>query len=213
MHKIDWYFDFISPFSYLQSELLHTLPANPDITFKPVLLAGLLQHWGNKGPAEIPPKRTWTFEHCAWLAHRYGIPMTMPPHHPFNPLPLLRLCITLGATATIVQRLFRYVWREGRLPTDAEPWQALLAELGITEERLNAPDIKEQLRRNGEQAIAANVFGVPAVVVDNRCFWGFDATEMLLAYLRGDPFFQSEQLRAAQALPQGIQRKQVRTSQ
>lgn len=60
MHNIDWYFDFISPFSYLQSELLHTLPADVDIRFKPTLFAGLLKHWDNKGPAEIAPKRTWT---------------------------------------------------------------------------------------------------------------------------------------------------------
>jgi 2-hydroxychromene-2-carboxylate isomerase len=117
MNKIDWYFDFISPFSYLQSELLHRLPTETEVRFKPLLFAGLLNHWDNKGPAEIVPKRAWTFEHCAWLAHRHGIPMTMPAHHPFNPLPLLRLCIALGATPAAVQRLFRYVWREGKLPT------------------------------------------------------------------------------------------------
>ena len=60
---------------------------------------------------------------------------------------------------------------------------------------------------NGEQAIAAGVFGVPSAVVDNRCFWGVDATDMLLAYLRGDPFFQSAQLARAQNLPQGVHRK------
>jgi hypothetical protein len=47
---------------------------------------------------------------------------------------------------------------------------------------------------------------VPSAVIDGRCFWGLDSTEMLLAYLRGDPFFQSEQLKRAQMLPQGIQR-------
>ena len=54
MRKLDWYFDFISPFSYLQSELLHTLPVGVDISFMPVLFAGLLRHWDNKGPAEMP---------------------------------------------------------------------------------------------------------------------------------------------------------------
>lgn len=61
---------------------------------------------------------------------------------------------------------------------------------------------------NGEQAIAAGVFGVPTAVVDQRCFWGLDSTEMLFAYLRGDPFFQSEGFKRAQNLPQGIQRTQ-----
>jgi 2-hydroxychromene-2-carboxylate isomerase len=207
MNKIDWYFDFISPFSYLQSELLHRLPAETEVCFKPLLFAGLLNHWDNKGPAEIVPKRAWTFEHCAWLAHRHGIPMTMPAHHPFNPLPLLRLCIALGATQAVVQRLFRYVWREGKLPTDADHWAALLQELNTTPGMLDTPDVKLQLRNNGEQAIAAGVFGVPTAVVDEHCFWGLDGTDMLLAYLDGDSFFYSEQFKRAQTLPQGIQRK------
>lgn len=206
MKKIDWYFDFLSPFSYLQSELLHTLPPNVALEFKPVLFAGLLGHWDNKGPAEIPPKRLWTFEHCAWLAHKHGIPMTMPRHHPFNPLPLLRLCIALGSTQSVVHRLFHYVWREGKLPTDSAHWEALLQELRVTPAMLEAPEVKQQLRSNGEQAIAAGVFGVPTSVVDGHCFWGLDSTEMLSAYLGGDPFFASEQIRQAQELPQGIQR-------
>lgn len=207
MTKIDWYFDFISPFAYLQSELLHTLPTDVQIDFKPVLFAGLLNHWDNKGPAEIPPKRTWTFEHCAWLAHKHGIPMKMPAHHPFNPLPLLRLCIALGCTQASVHRLFRYVWREGKLPTDSADWDALLQELHADPAMLDAPEVKQRLRDNGESAIAAKVFGVPTAVVDNRCFWGVDSTDMLIAWLRGDPFFRSEQLRHAQELPQGVHRK------
>jgi 2-hydroxychromene-2-carboxylate isomerase len=206
MTRIDWYFDFVSPFSYLQRELLHTLPAEVEIHFKPVLFAGLLSHWDNKGPAEIPPKRLWTFEHCAWLAHKHGIPMTLPPHHPFNPLPLLRLCIALGNTEEVVRRLFRYVWREGRLPADETHFAALLQELGATPAMLDAPEVKQQLRRNGEDAIAAGVFGVPTAVVDNRCFWGVDSTDMLTAWLLCDPFFQSELLQSAQTLPQGLQR-------
>ena len=209
MKRLDWYFDFISPFAYLQSELLHTLPPEVELHFKPVLLAGLLQHWDNKGPAEIPPKREWTFAHCAWLAHKHGIALTMPAHHPFNPLPLLRLCLALNATPAAVHRLFRYVWREGKLPTDSEHWQALLQELQVMPDRLETAAIKQQLRDNGEQAIAAKVFGVPSAVVDQRCFWGLDGTDMLQAYLRGDAFFQSEQLKRAEALPQGIQRNRT----
>lgn len=211
MTRMDWYFDFISPFSYLQSERLHTLPSTLDIHFKPVLFAGLLNHWDNKGPAEIVPKRLWTFEHCAWLAHRHGIALTLPAHHPFNPLPLLRLCVALGATPAVVQRLFRYVWREGHLPTEDAPWHALLDELGVQSGQLDTPEVKATLRANGEQAIAAGVFGVPTAVVDQRCFWGLDGTDMLQAYLDGDAFFQSDALRQARLLPQGIGRDHGKT--
>ena len=206
MTKIDWYFDFISPFAYLQSELLHILPGDVQIDFKPVLFAALLTHWDNRGPAEIMPKRQWTYEHCAWLAHKHDIPLTMPAQHPFNPLPLLRLCIALGSTPEVVQRLFRWVWREGKLPSESDNFRQLLNELSVTPDMLDTPEVKQQLRSHGEQAIAAGVFGVPTAVVDNRCFWGVDATDMLQAYLRGDPFFRSEPFLRAGNVPQGVQR-------
>lgn len=203
---IDWYFDFISPFSYLQAELLHTLPPGVTLRYRPVLLAGLLNHWDNKGPAEIAPKRTWTFEHCAWLAHKHGIPMTMPGHHPFNPLPLLRLFIAAGGGEKALHRIFHFVWREGHLPADEAAFQNLMQELQVTPAMLDSADVKQALRRNGEEAIAAGVFGVPTAVVDNRCFWGLDATEMLQAWLRDDAFFQTPVFNSARSLPPGVQR-------
>src|SRR5689334_10438458 len=82
----DWYFDFISPFAYLQSEQLERLHPYVQIRYRPVLFAGLLKHWGQKGPAEIVPKRQFTFEFALWQAAKLGIPFKMPPAHPFNPL-------------------------------------------------------------------------------------------------------------------------------
>jgi 2-hydroxychromene-2-carboxylate isomerase len=205
--NITWYFDFISPFSYLQHEQLSQLPRNTHITSKPILFAALLNHWGSIGPAELAPKRQWTYEHCLWLAHKHGIPMTMPSEHPFNPLPLLRLCLALGSTPDAIRRLFHWVWREGNTPANTASFEALLQELHVTPDQLDAADVKQQLRANAEQAIAAGVFGVPTAVVDNRRFWGFDSTDMLLAYLGGDPFFQSPSWLQAADCPVGVQRR------
>ena len=58
--KARWYFDPISPFSYLHLRQFHKLPADLRIEYIPVLFAGLLQHWEQKGPAELPAKRTHT---------------------------------------------------------------------------------------------------------------------------------------------------------
>lgn len=207
MKQLDWYFDFISPFAYLQSELLHRLDGVQSIQYRPILFAGLLNHWDNKGPAEIAPKRQWTFEHCAWLAHKHGIPLRMLPEHPFNPLPLLRLCLALDCREAAVRRLFRFVWRDGHIPAQTERWQALLGELQVTPAMLDAQAVKDALRRNGELAIAAGVFGVPTSVVDGRCFWGLDSTDMLQAYLNGDDFFETGALQAAKDMPYGMQRK------
>ena len=204
--SLDWYFDFISPFSYLQCAKLDAFAAHATLNCRPVLFAALLQHFGNVGPAEIEPKRRWTFEHVAWLAHEHGIALKLPPAHPFVPLRLLRLSIVLGNPVEVVQRLFAFVWRDGQLPTDDDAFGGLLDEYGVALADLDAPQVKQALRTNTEAAVAAGVFGVPSAVIDGDVFWGFDATPMVLARLRGDPFFASPGLEAARNLPQGVQR-------
>ncbi len=196
---IDWYFDFISPFAYLQWHRLRQ--EAPSVTLRPVpvLFAGLLAHWDNKGPVEIPPKRGWTYAHCLWIARRHDIPMRLPAGHPFNPLPLLRLSIALGNTNEGIDRLFAFVWRDGHLPDGGPAWQQLLESLGYP--ALDTDTIKAALRANGDQAIAAGVFGVPTAVIDGDIFWGVDATDMLLARAAGDPFFTSPEYAAAFGLP------------
>jgi 2-hydroxychromene-2-carboxylate isomerase len=206
-HVIDWYFDFTSPYAYLQWQRLRREAPQLKLKLKPVLFAGLLSHYDHKGPAEIMPKRSWTYAHCLWIARQHDIPMKLPSAHPFNPLPLLRLSLALGATEDIVDRLFAYVWREGLLPSDEIAWQDLLDELLMTQSDISTDSIKQALHDNCEQAIAAGVFGVPTAVVDGQLFWGVDATDMLLSYVAGDPFFSSEGYALAHNLPTGIQRK------
>ncbi|HYF59594.1 MAG TPA: 2-hydroxychromene-2-carboxylate isomerase [Burkholderiaceae bacterium] len=208
MRTARWYFDFVSPYAYLQGEVLHRFDGLVRIEPVPVLFAGMLEHHGQKGPAEIPAKKVQTFREVVWLAARHGIPLEPPPAHPFNPLPMLRLSIALGNTPEAVRALFRHVWVDGRLPTDAGPWRALCERLGVPdwEAETGRPEVKATLRRNTEAAIAAGAFGVPTLAVDDQLFWGFGMTEAALAYLRGDPLFASPAMRRAETLPDGVQR-------
>jgi len=209
MQQIDWYFDFISPFSYLASAQLGRLPDSVELRARPILFAGLLQHWDTRGPAEIAPMRRFTFRHICWLAERDGIELTLPPQHPFNPLKLLRLCLLLDADLAVARRLFRFVWAEGRSADDPRDWQALVDELGVADAdvRIAAPAVKDGLRQNTEQALAAGVFGVPGFVVDGEVFWGYDAMDFLLAYLADPAVLRTPGMRAADAMPEGPQRR------
>ncbi|MDX1656918.1 MAG: DsbA family protein, partial [Candidatus Competibacteraceae bacterium] len=72
MQILDWYFDVLSPFAYLQLEHFHQLPDDVQIRYRPVLLGALLEHVGQKGPAEIPAKRIFTYRHILWLARHHG---------------------------------------------------------------------------------------------------------------------------------------------
>ena len=205
--SIDWYFDYLSPFSYVQFERLQREP-RLQLRYYPVLFAGLLNHWGQLGPAEIPPKRRFVYQQAVWLGARHGCPVRLPAAHPFNPLGALRLTCALGATPEVVAEIFRFVWRDGkRLDTD---WRLLVERLGVSDadELANSDAAKAQLKGNGEQAIARGVFGVPtAVLPDGRLFWGLDATEMLLDNIAGDPLFASAEYARASDLPSGVHRR------
>lgn len=98
MKQITFYLDFVSPYAYLAFERLPEalLGLSYAVDYRPVLFAGLLKHHGQLGPAEIGPKRDWTYRQVLWLAHTHGIAMQMPVAHPFNPLPLLRLALACG---------------------------------------------------------------------------------------------------------------------
>src|SRR2546421_11156095 len=88
--KVSWVFDVISPFAYLAFPQLSRLPAHVDVEFVPVLLAGLLRHFGQLGPAEIPSKRRFTYRFALWRAPPLGLPLRLPPApppHPPAPLP------------------------------------------------------------------------------------------------------------------------------
>lgn len=207
--QADWYFDFVSPFAYIQFEGFERLPGDLAISLKPVLFAGLLGHWEHKGPAEIPAKRRQTYRYCHWLAGKRGIPYKMPPRHPFNPLTVLRLAIALGAEAAAVGAIFRHIWAEGNDGQDLESLAALAASLGVAdlEARVSDPAVKQRLRANTEEAIERGVFGVPSFVVDEEIFWGEDSTEMMVDFLADPELFQSGEFERLDNLPAAAQRK------
>jgi 2-hydroxychromene-2-carboxylate isomerase len=190
MKQLVCWFDPISPFAYLAVEQLPQALAGCSyaVEYKPVLFAGLLQHWGQKGPAEIEPKRAWTYRHIAWLAQQHGTPLQMPAVHPFNPLPLLRLCIAAGPNRRVVEAVMRHVWRGGEDAGDAARIDALTRELAPARDAA-ADGVKAELRACTDEAIARGIFGVPTFELDGRMFWGLDALPMLRAALQGDAWF------------------------
>ena len=205
---VDWYFDFVSPFAYLQSERLAGLPARLQVRYKPILFAALLDANGQKGPAEIPAKRAFTYRYVVWQARRLGVPVKFPHEHPFNPLALLRLAIACDCTPEAVHRIFRFVWRDGRLPDLPIEWAELANDLGVPDaaSRIAAPEVKAELRRNTDEAIARGVFGVPTLAVGDELFWGDDATAMAIDYAMAGCRYDDPEFARVSSLPIGAAR-------
>ena len=211
MATVDWYFDFVSPFAYLQSEQLHLLGPKTRVRYRPVLFAGLLAAHAHKGPAEIPRKRAFTYRFALWEARRLAIPFKMPHEHPFNPLPLLRLALACDCAPDAVHSIFRFVWRGGRLPDLPIEWAELAANLRLpdAERRIADPEIKAALRRNTDEAIARGVFGVPTLMAGDELFWGNDATAMCADYLAQGGRWTDPEYERVGVLPVGAERKTV----
>ena len=204
-----WYFDYISPFAYLQfASLGRLLPAGFEYQPRPVLFAAFLQEHGHKGPAEIPSKRVHTYTFSKWYADTHGIPFKMPPSHPFNPIHLLRLTLALGNTPEAIRTIFDFVWAEGQDPADPAAMKSLAARLGVDDlaAATGAQEVKDRLRANVEEASGNGIFGVPTFHIDGHNFWGVDATPMMLDYVANPGLFDTPEMQRIATMPMGIKR-------
>ena len=204
---LPWYFDFISPFAYLQWRRLRRDHPEVALEPKPLLFAAILNHVGQLGPAEIPQKRRHTYRIVLWQARELGIPLVFPPAHPFNPLPALRLCLAAPDRFAAIDAIFAHIWEHGRPADSIEALADVAVTLGIADPAaaVARDEVKRELLANGEEAMQLGVFGVPTLRVRDELFWGNDATELALAY-RDDENALDAEMRRVDAIPEAIQR-------
>ncbi|MGH8529221.1 MAG: 2-hydroxychromene-2-carboxylate isomerase [Nevskiales bacterium] len=213
---IRFYFDYISHNAYLAWTQIHTLAARYDQEVEPVpvLFAGLLKHYSQRGPAEIAPKRDWMIRNVLRKTVDLDIPFAPPASHPFNPLLALRVsCLPLpqDTRLRLIDALFRAVWVERRAVQQVEVVQDVLAELGLDAAAMlglaQTVEIKQQLLRQTEQALAEGIFGVPTMRIDEELFWGFDDLPYLERWLQGDDPLVNADLAAWETVRPSAQRK------
>ncbi|MDD9943142.1 MAG: 2-hydroxychromene-2-carboxylate isomerase [Myxococcales bacterium] len=211
MRKVDFYFDYLSPFAYLTSVQIGEVctRANAAAVFRPVLFPALLNHWGQRGPAEIPPKSQHVFKECLRYALRRDIPFRSPRLHPFNPLLALRVTwATEGEEErrAATQALYALGWARGGDLSSRDEVADALTGAGLSSakllDRAQSDETKQRLRTETDAAIARGVFGVPSMLTGNELFWGVSQLENLAAHLSGsDPLLN---LDWTQLAPQGV---------
>lgn len=193
--RVDFYFDYLSPFAYFASRVLPDVCREHDaeLVFRPVLFAGLLDHWGQLGPAEVEPKAYNTFKMCVRHAVRNGIPFRAPRFHPYLPLPALRVSLPEVAgkdQPRVVEAIYSAGWGKGLDLGSPDVLRAALDDAGLDGEgllaRSRAPEAKSGLRAATEAAIARGVFGVPTMIAGDELFWGMDQIEHLALFLAGE---------------------------
>jgi 2-hydroxychromene-2-carboxylate isomerase len=211
---VKFYFDPVSPYSWLAARQLERLDAAGVQThFRPVLFAGLLAAHGTKGPAEVATKRVYTMRDVLRIATRLGLSLAGPPTHPFNPLRALRMCTAVedvDARRRFGIALLEGAWARGADLTSDAVLRQIALECRLDGDALLAragdSDIKQRLIESTNDAVAAGVFGVPTFAFNDELFWGEDRIDALLWRLQGHTIDDSV-LSAMLARPASAARK------
>ena len=188
--EVEFYFDFGSPYTYLAYHQLPKIAAkrNATIVWRPMLLGGVFQATGNHSPIEIPAKGRYSLIDLQRWARHFDVPMTMNPHFPINTLTLMRGAVAMqGRSEAEFQRylaaMFGAMFERPRNLGRVEEVAAVLRENGFDASEflslVSDPAVKDQLKRNTEEAVARGVFGAPTFFVGEQMFWGQDRLDFV----------------------------------
>jgi 2-hydroxychromene-2-carboxylate isomerase len=187
----DFFYDLASPYSYLASTQIPGIEGRTCARARlvPITLGGLRKSTGHQLPP--PQQLKYMAEDTARWAQKYGVPMQIPKAFPVSTIASLRTCVAAGQDGVgeaAMRALFRTYWGEGEDISDATVIESALSRAGLDGKRLLAraqdQEIKDELRKNTDLALARGVFGVPAIFVGERSFWGNDRLEFVESALR-----------------------------
>jgi 2-hydroxychromene-2-carboxylate isomerase len=200
-----WFYDFVSPFTYLLLEQHDKWPGF-DFVFTPVVLNDLYRHWGQRPAYGVPSKRTFLYRHALFRAEQLGIPYKMPPAHPFDSMKPLLLATAANGDINFVREIFRFIWREGRDPSTDKAFAELCDRVGMPDgpEIIRSAAVLAQLQRNTADAIGLGVYGVPTFFLNDQLFWGEDALPMVLYCARTPNWLESREVKRISSLPSGL---------
>lgn len=193
MKIINFYFDFLSPYSYLAWTWVRQQDYN--FNFIPVPLGTLIRHYETKGPAEITPKRNFLFKNCLRYAVLKGLAFNPPKILPFNSLYALRMSLRENSGVDqfkIIDLIFKLGWEKGQDLGDEQVILQEISSYGIDGkellEKVATPQSRKILKENAANALSQGVFGVPTFIVNGELFWGNDSIDHLKLFLQGrDP--------------------------
>jgi 2-hydroxychromene-2-carboxylate isomerase len=182
--QIEFFYDYLSPFSYLADTQLPGIArrVGAEIVYRPILLGAVMKATGNSGPLPIQGKGGYNITDFQRWAKRYGVPAQFSPHFPFNTIRLLRAAVAAqqhGRFAEFHSAAFRAIWEHGQNPSKEEVLRHLLSNAGIEPALIDGDEIKHQLRVNADEAVSRGAFGAPTFFVGDEMFWGNDRLDFV----------------------------------
>jgi 2-hydroxychromene-2-carboxylate isomerase len=189
----DFYFDFVSPYSFLAHKEIKKIEKNEGmkIKYKPILLGGLHNLHGIKAPAFIPAKAKHMIRDCKLVAERNNIRFKFNSYFPIRSLNLMRGVLVAeedNIKSYYIDNIFDTIWQDGLNMNDDIVIQKVLKNLNVNPKtfflRSTSSSIKDALRKKTSEAYEKGVFGAPTFIANNKVFWGQDRIAFALTEAR-----------------------------
>ena len=183
--EIDFYFDFISPYSYV-AHLKIKETKNINFNYKPVLLGGLHNLQGITAPAFIKPKLKHMISDCDLIAKKDSFNFIWNSKFPINSLNIMRgyLFVNNESKNLYLNVMFNAYWKDNLDISNLEILKSLLEKCKIDSNiffnGIKDLKIKEELKKVTQDAHNKEIFGAPTFVVNNKIFWGQDRLEFAI---------------------------------
>ena len=187
--SFDFYFDFISPYSFLAHKEINKIEKKNSIKikYKPILLGGLHNLHGIKAPAFIPAKAKHMIRDCKLIAEKNKIKFKFNSYFPIRSLNLMRGVFVADEDnfkAYYIDSIFNAIWQDGLNMNDESIIQRVLKNLEVNPKtfllRATSSSIKDILKRKTSEAYEKGIFGAPSFISNNKVFWGQDRIEFAL---------------------------------
>ena len=187
--SFDFFFDFISPYSYLAHKQIRKIEYQYkiEISYMPILLGGLLNLSEIKAPAFIPPKAKFMIKDCKLFAEKLNIKFKFNSYFPIQSLNLMRGVLIAkkeNKTSLYIDKFFDACWKDGLNLNDQEIVDKILEDLNFNLEafklKISEQKIKDELKKRTKDAFLKGVFGAPSFIINNKMFWGQDRLEFVL---------------------------------
>jgi 2-hydroxychromene-2-carboxylate isomerase len=192
MALLEFYYDFVSPYSYLASEQVEAIASRTgaELRLLPFLLGGVMKATDNKAPAEVAPKYRHLQVDVARFAKRLSLPLRFPEPHPFSTVLAMRCALAAEAAGKLLpftHAAFRAAWVEGLDLTSPEVLALIGTRAGADGRALvaSAPDYKQALLAQTEGAVKRGAFGAPTFFVGEEMFVGNDRLDFVEEALVG----------------------------
>ena len=181
--NIEFYFDFISPYTYLGHKRIENEGSGIEFNYKPILLGGLHKLWNITPQAYIEPKKEFMIMDCEMVSKKFKIDFVFNSKFPLNSIKLMRGCLVLekDQLKEYIKLVFDAYWKNNDDVNDNKVLSKILNQIDIRLDefidKIEKNEVKEKLKKFTNDAFKKKIFGAPTFVINNKNFWGQDRFE------------------------------------